>query len=89
MAGELNSIIYLLFQALFYLLFARVILSWIPVAPGDALYDITIWVYNITDPLCLPFQRLIPPIGGFDFSIIFVFVLLEMFQQFIFKFIGG
>jgi len=42
-------------------------------------------VDQITDPLCLPFQKLIPPIGGIDFSVIFVFFFLQIFEAQIFS----
>lgn len=89
MANELNAIIHLLFQVLYILLFARVILSWVPMEPGDALFEIQVWLYNLTEPLCAPFRILLPPIGGFDFSIIFVFICLEIFEQTIFSFLKG
>ena len=89
MGGELQSIIHLLFQVLYYLLLGRVILSWVPSQPGDALHDVHIWLYNLTEPLCYPFRQLIPPMGGIDLSIIFVFVGLQMFEASVFSFIVG
>lgn|GEM_PF-733853 len=89
MSNELNAIIHLLFQFLYILLFARVILSWVPTEPGDALFEIHVWLYNLTEPLCYPFRQIIPPIGGIDFSIIFVFIGLEIFEHSIFSFLGG
>jgi YggT family protein len=89
MAMELNAVIHLLFQVLYYLLLARVILSWVPSEPGDSLFDIHVWLYNLTEPLCYPFRQLIPPMGGFDFSIIFVFIGLQIFESQLFSFLGG
>jgi YggT family protein len=88
MANELHSLIILLFDILDWLLLARVLLSWFPMNPGDALFEVYSFVYEITEPLCLPFRKLIPPIGMFDLSIIFVFIALNIFRQVIFSSLG-
>ena len=69
--------------------FARFILSWVPSSPGDAIYDFTVFVNEITDPLCLPFQKLIPPLGGLDFSLIFVLIGIQMFESVVMSSLGA
>lgn len=88
MANELHSLIGILFDILDWLLIARVIMSWVAVQPGDALYEIARLLYELTEPLCLPFRKLIPPLGMFDFSIIFVFITLRLFRMAIFSGLG-
>ena len=51
----------------------RVILSWI--SPGT-YNPATALISGLTDPIMRPFQRLIPPLGGFDISPIFAIVAL-------------
>ncbi|MBW7875404.1 MAG: YggT family protein [Candidatus Cloacimonetes bacterium] len=80
MGSELKYLIVLLFQILQWILLARVIFSWIPVSPGDALAGVKEALYEITEPLCAPFRAILPPIGGIDFSIILVFLCLDLFR---------
>jgi YggT family protein len=56
-------------------LIVQVILSWL--APG-AYNPVTQIVYSITRPIALPLRRLIPPVAGFDFSLLAALVLLQL-----------
>ncbi len=57
-------------------LFLLVIMSWVVAAGGyHPLYALA---QEITDPLCAPARRLLPPMGGLDFSIILVFLGLQI-----------
>lgn len=68
----------------FFVLFARIILSWFPVQPGSALSGVHRLLYDLTEPVLAPVRGLIPPIGGrgmsFDLSPIVVFVALVVLQ---------
>ncbi|MGI9270939.1 MAG: YggT family protein [Woeseiaceae bacterium] len=71
-----SSILGLLEQTLQIFTFAiiiRIVLSWI--APHTHNPATTL-LANITDPILRPFQRFIPPIGGFDISPIFAIIAL-------------
>ena len=50
------------------LIIARVILSWVPVRQGGLLYDIVAVLDSVTGPYLNLFRRIIPPMGGVDFS---------------------
>jgi YggT family protein len=56
-----------------WLVIARSLLSWFPNARGNALADI---VYQITDPILLPLQRIVPRIGIIDISPMIATILL-------------
>lgn len=88
MHSEIVAIITLLFSVLRILIWGSIILSWIPVQEGDVLFSLKIMVYEITEPLFAPFRMLLPPIGGFDFSIILVLVALNMFQGAVYSSLG-
>ena len=77
----LNKLILLVVQAIelySYLLLAWVILSWFPQV------TMTKW-YRFIDQLVYPyakiFRGLIPPFGGFDFSVIVAFLVLSILQR--------
>jgi YggT family protein len=85
MTLQLIRIVNLFFNALYVLLFARILLSWFPAARGS----LVILIYKITEPLLAPVRKIIQrsPLGGpgmvLDFSPIFVFLLIFFLRDFI------
>ncbi len=64
--GEiLLTTVNLLFPLLMFLIFARVILSWLPQYRYSQIGTI---IYDLTEPILRPFQNLIPPVGMMDLS---------------------
>ena len=63
-------------------IFARVLLSWIPMGGGSQLNPLVAIVYQITEPILAPLRRIIPRIGIFDLTptiaIIILFVILNV-----------
>lgn len=59
------------------LIFMRIIISW------GASYTnrLLIFLRRLTDPVLVPFQRIIPPLGMFDISPIVVLILLNLLQK--------
>lgn len=70
----------LVFDIYFWSLLIVVILSW--VAPMSRHPGATL-LHQITEPLLAPIRRFIPPVGGLDFSILAVFVLLMIIREFL------
>ena len=72
-ALSLIGVISAVLDIFFYALMLHVILSWVsshsPIAPVLA---------SITRPILSPIQRLIPPLGGIDFSPLVAILLLQM-----------
>lgn len=60
-------------QAFFYLILFQAIISWIQ--PGLPLNRI---LTRITSPVLKPFQKLIPPISGIDFSPLVPLILIQL-----------
>ena len=56
-----------------FAIFLRIILSWI--SPGQHNPAIAI-IATLTEPVLRPVRRIIPPLGGFDISPIFVIIAL-------------
>jgi YggT family protein len=68
--------------SLFYIvLFGRVILSWFPISPDSPLAGLYRILYQVTEPVLGPIRRMLPPMGGFDFSPIIVILLLGVIQR--------
>jgi YggT family protein len=67
-------------SAYFVILFIRIILSWTTMfwSPPSWASPAVKVVFDLTEPILRIFRRYIPPIGGFDFSILVVFLLLRL-----------
>ena len=63
------------------IILARVLLSWFVRDPRD---NVAVqYLYQVTEPVLAPFRKIIPPIGGIDFSPILVFIALRVLQRLI------
>ena len=77
------QVIDFIFQGLNLALFIRILLSWIP---HNAYHPLISFVYQVTDPLLKPFQKLIPTHRiGIDISPIFAFLALSILRRIIFQ----
>lgn len=77
----LNKLILLLVQSIeiySYLLLAWVILSWFPQMTTSKLYR---YIDQVVYPYAKIFRGLIPPMGGFDFSVIVAFLVLSLLKR--------
>ncbi|MBA3765409.1 MAG: YggT family protein [Acidobacteria bacterium] len=59
------------------LIFMRIIISW----GASHTNRLLIFLRRLTDPVLVPFQRIIPPLGMFDISPIVVLLLLSFLQK--------
>jgi YggT family protein len=76
-AWSFLGVLGLLVKIYFFALLAMIIMSWI--APGShhpAIY----LIYQICEPIMAPLRRVLPPMGGLDFSPILVFILINVVQ---------
>ena len=76
LAEGLNSVVWVFLLAVL----ASVVVSW--VAPRSAHPAVRI-VDDLSRPVMMPFRRLLPPIGGLDFSPIATLFALRLAQQFL------
>ncbi len=77
----LYQIINFVFQLLYLLLVARIILSWIQYNRSN---EIIALIYKITDPILRPFQQIIPAGNiGIDISPILAFFALGLLKKLI------
>ena len=71
--GTINLVINIYFVAII----AVVIISW--VAPSS-YNPVIILLQQLTEPVIAPFRKIIPPMGGLDISVIFVFLTIKVLQ---------
>ncbi len=69
----LVNFIRLLVTVLWFLLIARVVLSWTNPMGGGGL---TAFIYQATEPILAPIRRFLPPTSGVDWSPLIAMLLL-------------
>jgi len=78
-------IICILLTVYWFILFARIIASWIRPPMEGPLRTLWTVLYEFTDPVLRPFRNLIPPIRmgamAMDLSPILVFVIIGVLQR--------
>jgi YggT family protein len=67
-----------------YIMLIWAICSWFPQLHGSKFFSM---VDKLVYPYVSLFRNLIPPIGGFDFSIIVAFLALNLIQKLLFSLI--
>jgi YggT family protein len=63
----------LLAFVVWFLLIARVVMSWTNPTGGGGL---TAFVYQVTEPILAPIRRVLPPSGGIDWSPLIAMLIL-------------
>lgn len=78
------QVINLLFLIFDILIIARVILSWVRVSPYDPTWGPVVrFIENTTEPFLGPIRRLLPAMGGLDFSPLIVLLISSFLQRLI------
>ncbi len=76
------NLIDFLFMLFYVLLFANIIFSWIRPNPYHRVYGpIVQFVYKVTEPVLNPVRRLMPTMGGLDFSPMVVLILARFLHR--------
>lgn len=57
--------------------FAAVILSWVPLDPRNPLVTMT---HGLTEPVLAPIRRALPPMGGLDLSPMVLLIALQVLK---------
>lgn len=73
MTDVLVRFIELLAFVVWFLLIARVVMSWTNPTGGGGL---TAFVYQVTEPILAPIRRVLPPTGGIDWSPLIAMLIL-------------
>ena len=70
-----------LFQFYSFLVLIYCILSWIPMRQGGFLQDVGYVIARFVEPYLGLFRRLMPPMGGIDFSPVIAIIALNIIEQ--------
>jgi YggT family protein len=80
--SSVTSLLLVLIQLYTLLVFARIIMSWFPVAPGSAVEPLYSFVFSVTEPPLAAIRSVIPPLrmgmGAFDLSPLLLLLALQL-----------
>ena len=83
-AWSVLGVVYFIIRVYWYAIIASIIMSFVMLFSGNMNpHPILMLVWQLTDPVMAPFRKIIPPMGGLDFSPIFVFILLRLILSFL------
>ena len=77
-ASTLAYVIDIAFEVYIFLIFARVICSWIHVNPYGKIYQ---FIFSMTEPLLAPIRRLMPRTMMLDFSPMILMIIMIVLQR--------
>lgn len=77
-----------LFYALEILILVRIVFSFVQVSPYHPTWGpVYRFVYNATEPLLGPIRRMLPPMGGLDFSPMVLLILADILRRLLISFL--
>ena len=74
---ELYRIVGIFFTVYTWVLIAYAVLSWLPNVRGPWVDALSRLVQPVLDPI----RRIIPPIGGFDWSFLVLIIVIQIIQR--------
>ena len=76
------STLHVILRIYMFIILFRVILSWVRV---PSLYQVTVILYRLTEPVLKPIRRYVPPykMGGLDISPLIVFLIIVFIDNFL------
>lgn len=78
----LVGVIYFIIQIYFYAIIASIIMSFVMLFSGNTSpHPALRLIWQLTEPVMAPVRRVIPPMGGLDFSPIFIFIFIGLIQN--------
>lgn len=78
------GVIYFIINIYFYAIVGSIIMSFVMMFSGSMNpHPILRLILQLTEPVMAPVRRIIPPLGGLDFSPIFIFIIIRLLQNFI------
>ncbi len=78
------GVVYFIINIYWYAIIASIIMSFVMMFSGNTNpHPLLMLVWQLTDPVMAPFRKVLPPMGGLDFSPIFVFILIRFILDFL------
>lgn len=78
---SLVALVDIFFTVIYWLLVIRIVLSWVGVSPYTTYNELLGALYQVTDVILTPFQRLPLRVGMMDLSPVVAFITLQLLQR--------
>jgi YggT family protein len=81
-AGIFHLLVSWTFTILKLALIVRVVSSWLPISPHSGWIR---WSYALSEPILAPMRRIVPAMGGIDFTPIIAYFVLNIVESILFR----
>ncbi|MEX2469618.1 MAG: YggT family protein, partial [Pseudohongiellaceae bacterium] len=76
------GILYFIINIYYWAIIASIIMSFVMLFSGNMTpHPILRLIWQLTEPVMAPVRKIIPPMGGLDFSPIFIFIAIGLIQN--------
>lgn len=83
------GVLYFIINIYYYAIIASIIMSFVMLFSGNMNpHPILRVIWQLTEPIMAPIRKIIPPMGGLDFSPIFIFLAIQIIQSFLISSFG-
>lgn len=83
------GVLYFIINIYYYAIIASIIMSFVMMFSGNMNpHPILRVIWQLTEPIMAPIRKIIPPMGGLDFSPIFIFLAIQIIQSFLISSFG-
>ena len=81
-----TELVGLIFQTLWWVILGRVLISWFDPAGS---YRISRIIYDMSEPILAPARRILPTVGGVDWSPLVTMIVLNLLENLILGQLAG
>lgn len=83
------GVIYFIIIIYYYAIIASIIMSFVMLFSGNmSPHPLLQLIWQLTEPVMGPIRKVIPPMGGLDFSPIFIFIAIRLIQNLLIQSFG-
>ncbi len=76
------GILYFMINIYYYAIIASIIMSFVMLFSGNTNpHPLLRLIWQLTEPVMAPVRKVVPPMGGLDFSPIFIFIGIQLLQN--------
>ena len=78
------GVLLIIVEIYYYAILASIIMSFVMMFSGSTNpHPLLLLVWQLTEPVMAPVRKMIPSMGGLDFSPIFIFIAIQIIQNFV------
>ena len=83
------GVIYFIVNIYYYAIIGSIIMSFVMLFSGNMNpHPILRLIWQLTEPVMGPLRKVLPPMGGLDFSPIFIFIIIRLIQNLLIETFG-